>query len=105
MLICMCMLNKRTHILFDQEFWNYLSKLAKMNDTSVGDLVRKAAKEKYAIKTDLDKKRKTVDSIMKLKEEYQRKHSKKTRKKESVITLVRKMREERTQHIWNVLKK
>lgn len=57
MLICMCMLNKRTQILFDHDFWNELLVLAKARDVSVGELVRNALKETYFQK---DKKQKML---------------------------------------------
>lgn len=38
----MCMLTKRTNILFDEKLWEILTRLAQEKKTSVGDLVRKA---------------------------------------------------------------
>ena len=47
MLMCMCMLNKRTQILFEDDIWFQLCALAEAKETSVGDLVRKAVKGTY----------------------------------------------------------
>lgn len=41
------MLTKRTNILFEQELWDKLSLLAKESDVSVGELIRRAVKERY----------------------------------------------------------
>lgn len=41
------MLTKRTNILFDEELWNLLVALAVKQKTSVGDLVRSAARKVY----------------------------------------------------------
>jgi len=41
------MLTKRTNILFDQKTWDYLVGLSQTENTSVGDLVRKAVKIVY----------------------------------------------------------
>ena len=41
------MLTKRTNILFDEEQFAYLAALASKNNTSVGDLVRKAVVKVY----------------------------------------------------------
>lgn len=41
------MLTKRTNILFDEELWNVLVTLAAKQNTSVGDLVRTAARKVY----------------------------------------------------------
>ncbi|MBP9691592.1 hypothetical protein KBD81_05945 [Candidatus Woesebacteria bacterium] len=41
------MLTKRTNILFDQKTWDILVGLAREKEYSVGELVRRAVKEKY----------------------------------------------------------
>lgn len=41
------MLTKRTNILFDQKTWDMLISLAHEKKYSVGELVRRAVKEKY----------------------------------------------------------
>ena len=46
------MLNKRTNILFDEKIFNYLAMLANKDNTSIGDLVRKAVIKIYIKGTD-----------------------------------------------------
>lgn len=41
------MLTKRTNILFDQNMWTQLTKIAQVQDRSVGDLVRSAVVRVY----------------------------------------------------------
>ena len=43
----MCMLTKRTNILFDEALWKLLVAQAKKQKTSVGELVRTAARRMY----------------------------------------------------------
>lgn len=100
--MCMCMLTKRTNILFDEKLWETLTQLAQEKKTSVGKLVRKAVEETYATPIELEPRRKAVAKILQLKEKYRRTPKK---KKESIVALVRRMREERTQHLWNLLEK
>ena len=95
------MLNKRTHILFDEQLWNQLVQAAKEKQTSVGELVRTSMREEYGEGKVLSARAKAIDKILELKKHYKTKAV----KKESVVELVRRMREERTQHIWNVLEK
>ena len=45
MLMCMCMLNRRVHILFDKNTWNKLVKNAKSQNISAGELIRRAVRE------------------------------------------------------------
>jgi len=40
-------LTKRTNILFDEELWNLLNAVAKKENTSVGNVVRKAVRKTY----------------------------------------------------------
>lgn len=63
MLICMCMLNKRTHILFDETLWKRLVYLAKRSNTSVGNLIRIAVEEHYNQKNTIEKIKQTCESI------------------------------------------
>lgn len=93
------MLTKRAHILFDQQLWNQISQLAQEKNISAGQLVRSTVEEKYGTDNRLAKRRKAVEEILALKKQYK----KKLAHKEDVVTLVRRMREERTQHIWNLL--
>lgn len=43
----MCMLNRRTHILFDDETIEILTAVANQKQTSVGNVVRQAVKQLY----------------------------------------------------------
>lgn len=95
----MCMLNKRTHILFDQSLWQTLTDLSVAKKVSVGQLVRNAVEEKYLKDQDLSSRAKAIDRILTLKKQYKTK----TIKRESVVELVKRMREERTEHIWNLV--
>ena len=46
------MLIKRTNILFNQELWDQLTRLAKNRNSSIGQLVRTAVEEYYALHDD-----------------------------------------------------
>lgn len=64
------MLTKRTNILFEEEFYRYLVALANKNNTSVGDLVRKAVIKTYK-KPNLDQKQMKIHKeIIKLKKGF-----------------------------------
>jgi len=95
------MLIKRAHILFDQQLWNQLVQEAGEKQTSVAQLVRVAVAEKYRKENFLSERTKAINKILALKKQYKAKSV----KKESVVELVRRMRDERTQHIWNVLER
>lgn len=101
MLICMCMLDKKVHILFDNQLWNQIRQLAKEKNMSVGQLVRSAVEEQYGKDNWLVKRAKAIEEILALKKQYKTKST----NKEDVVTLVRRMREERTQHLWNILER
>ena len=45
MCICMCMLNRRFQILFDKDLWNKLTKMAKSQNISFGEVIRRAVRE------------------------------------------------------------
>ena len=47
MLIHICMLNKRTNILFDEELWQNMLVLAQAKNKSVGALIRQAVEDVY----------------------------------------------------------
>ena len=59
------MLTKRTNILFDEDLWEKLTKLASAKKTSVGKLVREAVVEKINEEKKLSKRAKAFDSILK----------------------------------------
>ena len=89
MLICMCMLNKRTQILFDKELWQILVDLAKAKKTSVGELVRAAVREKYEEEKLLNKRKEAVEAII----AFRKKYGKKLAKGEDSVTIIRRMRD------------
>lgn len=62
MLMCMCMLNKRAQILFDQSLWQILTNLSMVKKTSIGKLVREAVEEKYQKKHILEQRAKAIES-------------------------------------------
>lgn len=55
----MCMLTKRTNILFDQELWQTLTAISQKQNISIGELVRRAVADTYS-KRDILTKRKAV---------------------------------------------
>lgn len=57
------MLNKRANILFDKDTWRKLTKVARDKNTSVGELVRDAVKEKYIQDDEQKRIAKAIDSI------------------------------------------
>lgn len=62
----MCMLTKRTNILFDEELWGKLVSLAQERNTSVGELVRAALKGAYDTNEEiLQRRRKAIDATLK----------------------------------------
>jgi hypothetical protein len=64
MLMCMCMLNKRTQILFDQSLWQMLLELAKNKKISIGQLVREAVKERFDKEYVLEQREKAIESTL-----------------------------------------
>lgn len=58
------MLTKRTNILFDEKLWSEISKLAKKEGTSVGSIIRAAAREKVESEEMLARRRKAIDNIL-----------------------------------------
>lgn len=65
MLICMCMLNKRVHVLFDEKEHQLISMLALKENTSVGELVRTAVRKQF-LDSSLEAKnrRQAVDKLL-----------------------------------------
>ena len=72
MLMCMCMLNKRTHILLEQDLWFQLMTLAKAQDVSIGELVRKAVKEVYFGENKKEKMAKAMETILETRKKLKR---------------------------------
>lgn len=59
------MLSKRTNILFDNNLWNLLTSVAKKENSSIGEVVRKAVIKAY-LKDDIKNKRQdTLNEILK----------------------------------------
>lgn len=65
MLMCMCMLTKRTNILFDKATWDKLNKLAKAENTSMGKIIRTAIDERWEREKELEGRKKVIESILK----------------------------------------
>jgi len=61
------MLTKRTNILFNEKQFTYLAALASKNNTSVGDLVRKAVLKVYWKPEQSQERIKIFNEIIKLK--------------------------------------
>lgn len=91
MLICIHMLTKRTNILFDEQLWNTLSRIAQERKTSVGELVRTALVEKYAGEEKSRQIKKAVENIEKFNNTY----GKQLAKGDDSAVLIRKMRDNR----------
>lgn len=66
----MCMLTKRTNILFDKELWNQLTELARIEQVSVGELVRTAVEEKYLEDNRLEKIKRACQSIKAIRKRF-----------------------------------
>ena len=54
--MCMCMLNRRVHTLFDKDLWNKLIKMAKSQNISAGEFIRRAVREYLDKQTELQSK-------------------------------------------------
>lgn len=63
----MCMLTKRTNILFDENLWETLTAEAVKRKTSVGKLVREAVAKMYARDKELEERRKAFEHILKIR--------------------------------------
>lgn len=63
----MCMLAKRTNILFEQETWDTLTVLAQAKAVSVAELIRKAIKMAYLPEGEKMVKMKVFNSILNLR--------------------------------------
>lgn len=65
--MCMCMLNKRVHVLLDNELWQQLFSLAKRQNTSIGELTRKALKKIYFSEDIHEKRKRALENILKIR--------------------------------------
>lgn len=70
MLMCMCMMNKRTQILLSQDLWENLSELAKERGTSVGNLVREAVQKTYFTEVKNQRAVKAIDKIFAIRPHF-----------------------------------
>jgi len=61
----MCMLTKRTHILFEENLFKKLAQIARIQKKSVGQLIREAVREKYMENEKFAKRSKAIDSTLK----------------------------------------
>lgn len=91
MLMCICMLTKRTQILFDTQLWNTLVSIARTSNVSIGELVRTAVREKYEEDNLLQKRKEAVEEIL----SFRKKYGKKLAKGEDSTVIIRKMRDTR----------
>ena len=67
MCIHMCMLTKRANILFEEKTWQELTRRAKKQKASVGELVRSAVEEKYPGERELEARKKALDHIRQIR--------------------------------------
>lgn len=58
------MLTKRVHILFDKDLWEKTTKMAKLKNTSIGDIIRSSVKERLEKEKDTDPKKSMINSIL-----------------------------------------
>ena len=63
----MCMLTKRTNILFDQNLWDTLTLEARKRKSSVGKLVREALAKMYLQDEELEERKKAFAHILKIR--------------------------------------
>ncbi len=93
------MLNKRTQILFDKEFWNKLNAFANAQNTSVGELIRSAVKKEYGEQLLKAGRGKAIEKIVAFRKKYGGKFD----TGEDSVTLIRSMRKERTKHLLSLI--
>lgn len=68
--MCMCMLNKRTNILFNEELWGKLTAIAEIKKTSVGQLIRTAVEEKYNKEVKLAERKALLEDIERVRPHF-----------------------------------
>ena len=61
------MLNRRVHVLFDNQLWTMLAGLAEAKKTSVAKLVRDAVKTTYVKDAQLEERRKIIEEIERIR--------------------------------------
>ena len=85
------MLTKRTQILFDQQLWNDLIRLAKEKNASIGELVRNAVRKEYSEDGKQERIERAVKNILKFKKKYGERFT----KGEDSTQIIRRMRDTR----------
>lgn len=65
--MCVCMLTKRTNILFDNDLWELLTSAARREKSSVGEVVRRAVSKVYSEGNVVERKRKAFETIKKFR--------------------------------------
>lgn len=70
MLVCMCMLNVRAQILFDETLWKTLHRLSKTKKTSISKLVRNAVEKTYIKTEELETRRKAIEEIERIRPHF-----------------------------------
>lgn len=61
------MLNKRTNILFDNELWEKLTRLASAKKISVGKIVRTAVEKEINAEEKLKQRQSAIENIRKIR--------------------------------------
>lgn len=61
------MLSKRTNILFDDELWAVLLAQSKIENSSVGELVRRAVVDKYSKKEAIARRKEIFEQILRIR--------------------------------------
>lgn len=70
MLMCMCMLNVRAQILFDERLWQKLTNLAKIKKISISKLVRNAVEKSYMKDIDVEERRRAIEDIERIRPHF-----------------------------------
>lgn len=64
MLMCMCMLNRRAQILFNKDLWGKLERKAKAQNSSIGELIRKAVEKDFEQEKQLEQRKQAIDATL-----------------------------------------
>jgi len=67
MLMCMCMLTKRAQILFGNDLWNRIDKLATAKKISAGQLIREAVEKELSQEEIILQRRQAFEHILKIR--------------------------------------
>jgi len=93
------MLNKRIHVLFDEQLASQVAKRAKQDNLSMGEYIRSAVESKLEQETSLQKLTNAMEQIRAFRD----KEGKKYAHGKDSATIIREMREERTKHLLDIL--